>query len=69
MAGSLATTLRGARPGLKVLFMSGYATDASFECGTRQTAVGFIAKPFNPQHLLDKIRETLDDGPGSAGPA
>ncbi|MDZ7816920.1 MAG: response regulator [Planctomycetota bacterium] len=47
------------RPGLKVLFMSGYSEDIaedSFECGSR-----FIEKPFTYKGLCRKVREILDD--------
>jgi two-component system, cell cycle sensor histidine kinase and response regulator CckA len=54
----LATRAREARPGLKVLFMSGYSDRAG---EIAQEGV-FLSKPFDEQALLDKVREALADG-------
>jgi len=59
----LARQIERLRPGLRVLFMSGYA--AGHLDAERLGAPGraFIAKPFTPGTLLAKVREVLD-GPG-----
>lgn len=59
----LARQIERRRPGLRVLFMSGYA--AGHLDAERLGAPGraFIAKPFTPGALLAKVREVLD-GPG-----
>jgi PAS domain S-box-containing protein len=50
----------GLRPGIKVLFMSGYTTDA-IVCGeVLQDGIDFIQKPFNVEAFAEKIREVLD---------
>ena len=57
----LAERLRDLRPGLRVLFTSGY-TDASI---VRGESVHFIRKPFLPEDLVARVRETLDMDSGS----
>jgi len=47
------------RPGMKVLFMSGYTDDAVENRGVLRKGAGFIQKPFSPSQLADKVRETL----------
>ncbi|MGH2979119.1 MAG: PAS domain-containing protein, partial [Solirubrobacterales bacterium] len=53
----LVARARESRPGLKVLFMSGYSDRAGEVAGE---AV-FLSKPFDEQALLDKVREALAD--------
>jgi PAS domain S-box-containing protein len=48
------------RPGLKVLFMSGYTEDAIVHQGVLDSDVELIQKPFSPDALGRKIREVLD---------
>ena len=47
------------RPGLKVIFMSGYTGDATALKGIQDSSVAFLQKPFSPLRLLQKLRETL----------
>ncbi len=47
-------------PGLKVVFMSGYAADGAHETFLLITGAPFLAKPFGPGELGRKIREVLD---------
>jgi PAS domain S-box-containing protein len=50
------------RPGLRVLFMSGY-TDRAIRLQDRLTdGAAFIQKPFTPQALAVRIREVLGNG-------
>ncbi len=44
-----------------VLFMSGYPDDEGLGLGGRGPRVHFLAKPFTPEALARKVRETLDD--------
>ncbi len=55
----LAERLRGVRPGLRVLFVSGYTDDA---LGTLVLPPGtaFLTKPFPPDALLREVRTLLD---------
>jgi CheY-like chemotaxis protein len=50
------------RPGIKVLFMSGYAADIISEVEVNDPAMGFIQKPFSMRILLEKIEELLQTG-------
>jgi PAS domain S-box-containing protein len=52
--------LRERRPGLKVLFMSGYASPTDLERAPGAEAVAFIQKPFSFETLGGRIREILD---------
>jgi CheY-like chemotaxis protein len=56
----LVERLRSKRPTLRVLFMSGYADEAVIRHGILETEVAFIQKPFTPDALARKVRETLD---------
>jgi signal transduction histidine kinase/ligand-binding sensor domain-containing protein/ActR/RegA family two-component response regulator len=47
------------RPGLKVLFMSGYTTDVISHQGVIDQGVQFISKPFKITELLEKIQSVL----------
>lgn len=56
----LATELRVGRPGVKVMFTSGYTEEAVFEHGLTDEGVGFLQKPFMLDDLARKVRELLD---------
>jgi PAS domain S-box-containing protein len=56
----LAERLVLARPGMKVLYMSGYTDDAIVHQGTLDPGTHFIAKPFSAADLKGKVREMLD---------
>ncbi len=48
------------RPGLKVIYMSGYAEEAIGHHGVLEAGVAFLHKPFTSETLGRKIREVLD---------
>jgi two-component system cell cycle sensor histidine kinase/response regulator CckA len=48
------------RPGLRVLFMSGYTDDAVVRHGLLADQVAFLQKPFTPSQLAQRVREVLD---------
>src|SRR5437763_5311181 len=50
------------RPGIKVLFMSGYTDSAVVNSGILQKEVAFLQKPFTPRLLVEKVREVLEHG-------
>ncbi len=56
----LAEAMRDLRPGLRVLFTSGYADRHLMEDGMIRPAENFLAKPFTLQALGRKVREVLD---------
>jgi CheY-like chemotaxis protein len=58
----LAEQLRLARPGLKVLFMSGYADDEVLRRGISEREMAFLRKPFAAEELAHRVRGLLDGG-------
>jgi len=48
-----------ARPGAKVLYLSGYTEDAILNDGSVDQATSFLQKPFTLQNLSRKVREVL----------
>lgn len=50
-----------ARPGLKVLFMTGYAENAARASGFLDHGMAMITKPFAMKVLADRIRDILED--------
>jgi len=56
------------RPGMKVMFMSGYTHDIILKEGVQKGAA-FLQKPFTPVELAQKVRETLEADARSGGAA
>jgi len=57
---ALAAQLTRARPGLKVLFSSGYVDSASITHGQINPGSNLLQKPFTAAVLARKVREVLD---------
>jgi CheY-like chemotaxis protein len=55
----LAKRLDSTKPGLKVLFISGYTADVIAQRGVLDEGVQFLAKPFTRDDLARKVREAL----------
>ena len=55
----LADRLRSSRPGIRVLFVSGYTNDVVVRNGHVDPGIAFLQKPFTPDSLGRKIREVL----------
>lgn len=56
----VAARARELRPGLKVLFTTGYARNAIFHHGRLDKGVQLITKPFSFEELAAKVRDVLD---------
>jgi signal transduction histidine kinase/ActR/RegA family two-component response regulator len=56
----LADRLMASRPGLAVLYMSGYAEDAIVHHGRLDPDTAFLQKPFSPETLAHSVRAILD---------
>jgi PAS domain S-box-containing protein len=52
--------LQKVKPGIKILYMSGYTADILEQQGVENEKINFISKPFGPDALSRKIREVLD---------
>ncbi|MFO0937274.1 MAG: PAS domain S-box protein [Gemmataceae bacterium] len=57
----LALRIREARPGIRVLYVSGYTDDSEVVQGVREATDAFLQKPFTPLGLARKVRAVLDD--------
>ncbi len=56
----LADALRAARPGLRVLYMSGYPDGAMTNHGILEEGVHYLAKPFTTEAVTRKVRGVLE---------
>jgi len=59
----LADRLATRRPGIRVLYMSGYPGDAVVQHGALPHGSAFLQKPFSPDGLARKVRDVLDANP------
>uniref|UniRef100_Q020C1 histidine kinase n=1 Tax=Solibacter usitatus (strain Ellin6076) TaxID=234267 RepID=Q020C1_SOLUE len=55
----LAESLAAQRPGIKVLYISGYSGDAIAAHGCLDPETEYLPKPFSPEQLTSKVREVL----------
>jgi PAS domain S-box-containing protein len=63
---TLADKVTSERPGIRVLYMSGYTDNAIVHHGVLDAGVTFIQKPFTPDALIKLVREVLDAAEVSA---
>jgi len=64
--GAFAAAARAARPGLRVLFMSGYEQPVGLPDSSPGSAAQVLDKPFSRAALLAKVSELLTAGPGAS---
>ena len=58
----LAERLRALYPKLAVIYTSGYTDDIVVRAGVTGESIPFLHKPFTPQQLLERVRQTLANG-------
>jgi DNA-binding response OmpR family regulator len=56
----LAAELRTRAPGLRVLYVSGYTSEALSSRGIAPSDIALLQKPFTPGELARKVRDVLD---------
>jgi CheY-like chemotaxis protein len=56
----IARQLEALQPGLRVLYVSGYAEDAIVRRGVLEPGLEFLEKPFTPAELAQRVRQVLD---------
>ena len=56
----LAETIQAARPGMRVLYMSGYPDGAIASHGMLEPGVAYLAKPFTTDAITRRVREVLE---------
>jgi two-component system, cell cycle sensor histidine kinase and response regulator CckA len=64
---TLVRAARRLRPGMRILFMSGYAEDAFRRNAERAEELQFLPKPFGIKQLAAKVKEVLSGAPPAAG--
>jgi signal transduction histidine kinase/CheY-like chemotaxis protein len=64
----LAQQLRALRPGLEVLFMSGYNDSRLVHRGVEEANVNLLVKPFSPDELVERVEELTGRESPPAGP-
>ena len=57
----LADRLKAIRPGIRILFTSGYPNDELVYRGTPEHFMSFLQKPYAPEDLVNTIRSLLDE--------
>lgn len=59
----VADAARATRPGLKVLFITGYAENAAIGSGHLEPGMQILTKPFVMETLATRIKEMLTKSP------
>jgi len=62
----LAQYLRPSWPGMRILYMSGYADSIIAQQAIEEPGTGFLQKPFRPQVLAHQVRAVLDAQRGAS---
>jgi len=58
----VAEELRASRPGIRVLYVSGYTEEVIGQRGVLDRDQAYLQKPFTPEALAAKVREALAEG-------
>ena len=66
---TVADRLAELRPGLRVMFMSGYGSTSVVQRYVVEKGYALLAKPFTPDQLAMKVREVMDSPPVHAAAA
>jgi PAS domain S-box-containing protein len=64
----LAERLLDERPGLAVVFVSGYTEEAEHLASERRPTVRFLAKPYDPETLVREVHIALEAASAMSGP-
>jgi two-component system, cell cycle sensor histidine kinase and response regulator CckA len=59
----LAARVTARRPGIRVLFMSGYTDNVITSGGMLEKGLAFLQKPFTPGTLVERVRGVLNQAP------
>jgi len=59
----LARSLKGDRPEVRVLFVSGYSREVEVPPADIVAGIDFLEKPFTPKSLVDRVSRLLAAGP------
>lgn len=65
LGSELASRMKELRPGIRVLYMSGYAQPVLASQGTLDPGVVLVEKPFSETTLLHRVREVLETTAGT----
>ena len=63
LGNEVSARVRAVRPGLPVLYMSGYAQPVLDAQGALDPDIDLLEKPFSEVTLLTKVRQALDGSP------
>jgi CheY-like chemotaxis protein len=64
----VAEQLKAVRPGIQILFISGYTENTMMRGGNVSEGETFLQKPFTPLTLARRVREMLDKATGKLDP-